>query len=831
MAKRQKSKKHTKQLPWAVCARMFFVLFFVSFAHFLAPTLLAPVPQAQLQAQEGQRYRQRGKSIPNSVVVERQDFVDWLKNVNPAESTKSSLYPKFLDEKIRPIAESKVPEVQDLARWAGRMLDIFAVLCWYGDRNEDRASGKMDVRENYAICQACIERLEQETIDLAAYRKNWSFKPGAAGHSSDEYVPTNVVLEEIQFALERRGMFWRQALAAATGPNFPVTKHFSKTVEELRQLTAQTLEVESYFLDEKTRSASGETIGKLWCDYLDTKSFIVELEATLRSLDRSTRLVSLTYPIIPIPMLVSFSDRANVVLHRLNDKELSKAQIAYLDVPAVKKWKEELAKWTADTVPIEVFLREVEAYESNAGMSDMSRLFRLTTRLSFSHTDNFRRLGLMGHEIYGGSNVKLYISKVLVNHLLPPSEPEVASFREYIQKQPVVGRRKTDLDINMNFQPDPTRLRLSLDVQGNVSTSSRASAFATTLFNRGQARFVARKDIELTAEGFQPSPCQVQVKSNRLTLQNFRTEFDGIPILSGVVRGVVQNQYEARQGGAREETRRKIVQQVRERVDKEADDRFGTFNEQLKDFMSTSMHDFGLFLEKNNASTEEHWLLTSWAIKSQDSLSGNTPAPETLPGAFADFKVHESALNAFLGKLDIAGQTSTIGELKTMLAERLRRPEIAEPDENDNTRIGFAEYNPLIVRFSDGRIELSISIKSLRIGRKTHRDFQVHVIYRPVLTPEGKLVLQRDSIIELKNTQAQFILRAVFGKIFPAERRISLTPKMLDENPQFAGLTTGQCRVEKGWFAIALIADASVFRTRNGKTLISDQLPHGRARR
>lgn len=792
--------------------RVFSCLALALLSFFLIPSMNC------VFAQKARKTSNVGKSAPSNVQLLPADYSELIQQADLEAGKKSELYPQAIAAQIRSLARSDAAPTQTLSRWADNLLDVLAALAWYAEK------------EQFGICNACLACFEQEIVKLATLRRTWA--PAPSELAQEEYVPSPVALEELQLALERRAVLWKQALDAENGPSYPVSKHFSKNAEDLRRLTEKTLAVESFFSNEKTAAQSGATIGQMWCEYLDTKSFIMDLEATQQSVFQPTRRVSADVSMIPVPMLVSFCDRANVILRRLDDRVLSKEQQAYLSTTVIAAWKEELANWSADTVSTRMFLRDLEKFENNGGMSDMARVFRLSTRLSFSRTDNYRRLGLIAHEMYGGPNVKVYVSKALVNYLLPPMEPEVASFREIIQKQQVVGRRKADMDIEMNFIPDKDRLFLTLDLHGNISTSSRAKAFATILNNSGYAHVAAQKRIELTETGFTLSPCEVNVKSNRLQLKNIRTDFDGIPILSGVFRGVVQNQYEARQGGAREETRRKIIRQVKDRVDEEADNRFGEFNVRFREFMTTSMNDFDLFLEKNNAATEEQWLLTSWAIRSQDSLSGNTPAPETLPGAFADLKVHESALNAVLGKLEIAGTTATVGELKQMLAERFKRPEMAEPGENDDIRIGFSEYNPLMIRFVDGRIEIEIAIDSLRLAGKTHRDFKICVRYRPVKTPEGKLVLQRDRVLNLYNVRAQVPIRAAFGKIFPLERPLSLTPKFLDEDERFEGLMVGQCRIEKGWFAIAMVADeeSEAFKGLRGRALIGTQAPKTRRR-
>jgi hypothetical protein len=221
-----------------------------------------------------------------------------------------------------------------------------------------------------------------------------------------------------------------------------------------------------------------------------------------------------------------------------------------------------------------------------------------------------------------------------------------------------------------------------------------------------------------------------------------------------------------------------------------------------------------LFLEKKDTRTEDDWLLVSWAIRGQNSLSGNTPAPETLPGSFADIKVHESAINMFVGKLDFGGKATTVGKIRQEVAEKFNRHQFAEPGDSDHVPITFSAYNPIAVRFADGIAEISISIDSLKIQWQTYRNFQVIVRYRVDCNEDGELILKRDPIINLINApRGQIPLRAAFAAIFPPNRSLVLNPSFLKDDPRFANLTTGHCRIEKGWFAIALIADERETKT------------------
>lgn len=545
--------------------------------------------------------------------------------------------------------------------------------------------------------------------------------------------------------------------------------------------------------------------GQTWGDYLETQSWLTDLEAYQQPQSQPIRRVSLSSPFLPVDVLKTLGHRANITMLRLESPKWTDEQRAFLNHPTINTWKEELQRWTVDIVDPIHALRLLEQYEETGGMSDMKAFSQHIDQLSTSRTAEYRQFGDSLRRQYGMANIRLFISSALLNNHLPPPASEVASFRETIQSQPTVGRRQTDSAFVVTFIPHPTRLLMSLDVGVDLATFSRSDAFATQLYNRGQTLVGARKAIELTEKGFLAEPSEARIVEHRMGLVRVNTEFDGMPILSGLFRNAVRNQYEDRFAAANRESQYKILRQVRAQVDRETEQRLLPINERIQRLSQFMGEEFGLRVEGRESRTDENWLLTSWGIRRQDALMGNTLAPETLHGTFADLKIHESLPNLLLGSLEFEGKRGTVGEFKEMLAEKLQQPALAESGEDDDVEVTFALHNPVVVRFVDGRVELTISIAALRLLRKTYRNFQVIVRYKPASDSEGRLVLERDGYISLINVREQFVMRTVFGKIFPVSRPLPLEPKVLEEDPQFDYLTTGHCRIEKGWFALALV--------------------------
>ena len=705
----------------------------------------------------------------------------------PANTAVDGFYPQTLEEQLQKIVESSAEEVDPLRKTCAAILD-------------DLKTTVVRLENNPAEPCPELQRLVESVKTLEMFRESWTTTVSV----EQPYVPSAVALEEISLAVKRRIFVWRGLFTAAAAAGTPVTTLYGKSLDDIERLRERTLAVEQYFT--RSRRSAEYKAGLTWREYLETQSWLAELEACRQPDDQQIRLVSLSAPLFPVEILTMLSHRANTTVHRLESPTLTNEQRAFLDHPTVSTWKEELQSWTADIVtPIHI-LRLLDQHEATGGMSDMKALSQFIDQLSTSKTPEYRQLGDNVRRQYGMANVRLFLSCALLSNHLPPAVSEIAAFREVIQSQPTVGRRQTETELAVSFMPHPTRVLTSLDIGVDLATVSRSDAFATSLFNTGRTLIIAKKTIELTEQGFLTEPCEARIVGHQMRLVRMDTDFDRLPILSGLFRDVVRGQYESRFPGANTETQRKILRQVRSQIDRETEQRLQPINDQIRTLSQYADAEFGLQVEQRESRTDENWLLTAWGIRGKGTLSSSTPAPETRPGTFADLKIHESLPNVMIGKLGLEGKRDTIGGFKAMLAEKFQMPDLAAPEENDELEVTFASHNPLVVRFVDNRIELTISITSLRLTRRTHRDFQVIVRYKPGYDSEGRLVLERDGYISLPNVvREQVIMRAAFGKIFPVSRPFPLVPKVLETDPQFDYLTTGHCRIEKGWFALALI--------------------------
>jgi len=607
-----------------------------------------------------------------------------------------------------------------------------------------------------------------------------------------------ILLDEILLFLDRRIILY-QLVYESLEEN---TSHTSRTKDDFDQIRIKTEELDHFFGKHSDNPAI-----KNWDEYLALSAFSKQLEWNQVFLENLSPRDSLT-----LEQMLEICNTANLILARLTFS-FSPEQKQFLAHPTIARWRHELDHWTDNTVHPLVFLAALERYESERTPSDNEALSKFSQRLYLCPNEKLHQLGKVSQSIYGGPNIKFFISEVLINHLLPSQDPEFDRVHDIILGRRVVGFRRTDTLVSLALEPDPNHLSMSLRVTGQVAATGQTQVKSTTVTSNSYANFLGEKPLEWTEQGLKYAPVTVGV-NNRTYLRNVQTGVDGLPLLGNLVKEIARNQFASQEDQITAETRMKISQKISSRIDTEVDERLQVFNENFRKNVLEPMERAGLSLEKKDASTTKDWLLSSWRLTSDVSLGSHTLEPETIQGAFADFKIHESAVQTALHCFDLAGQTMTVKGLREQIAEKIGRPQFAaEPNENDDVILSFAAKDPVSIRFQEGCIEITLSMNEMKANRRSiGKNFQFIVNYRPERDENGNLCLARDQghVIGPKNARTQIALRTVFTKIFPPNRTLPMVPPLFEVNERFTQLTTGMCRLENGWFALAIVEKKGV---------------------
>lgn len=614
------------------------------------------------------------------------------------------------------------------------------------------------------------------------------------------------LFEAFRCALDRRAFVWGRAA------EFFAAKNRGELVEaneistaELARIRETTAAAQAFFGDAE--------VGRNWRTSFEIDLLLADVERTLELASPKLRPVGLgggddSVAVERTRRTNFLRDRLNSVCYKIEKTPMTPEQRRVFERAPLNVWVATVAPFACDRADALTLLLEFEKYERDAGGEIGRTLQQTARRMTTSRSEVCRRLGKAFDVVYDNPNAKAYVSEALINRLLPIRDPEFSVVQETVLNNPVAGRRRADTQVSIELIPDPSRLLMNLNVAGRVVASTSSNVFPAKLYNESYATYLGQKTLEWRDDGFAYSPAVVSAESvNKLS--GVQTDVDFIPLVGDLTREVARSQYESKQAAIRTEMKAKVAREARARIDAEANERFDAVNARMRANFFADLERLGLSLKTQRSKTTDEWLLASLRLGTDFSLGCQTTEPPTLPGAFADVKLHESAVNAALERLELGGKTLTPAETLAYLAQKLNKPGLAEVAIEENELVlSFAETDPIVVRFFEDRAELRLKFAELTLGDKSWENVDVRVSYRPTVAEDGATVFERDGVVELDGPggmRAQLALRSIFSKVFPASKAFDLRPKVFDSDERFAGLALGLARVSRGWFAISVV--------------------------
>ncbi len=503
------------------------------------------------------------------------------------------------------------------------------------------------------------------------------------------------------------------------------------------------------------------------------------------------------------------SQIAKTVLKRISKANLSRQQRAVLSREPVAALAAELEAWAADPVDAAQLLADLERYEQTGLTSDAQRIASACRSLRASADDDARELGSQVASHYRDANVRLAISGKLVNRMVPPPYTVDAPVRDTIFGARVRGSSSTLMKLSVRLVPDPNRIRLGLEATGIVDSDTAARSGPATFYSEGQSSFIVQKLLLVGPGGLKVWPAIANADSYYNDLLDVKTDYDGLPVIGSLVRGIARSKHEESRGQARGETENKIATKARRQLDAEVQSRLDKTQDKLNGRMAT-LDRLGLAPQPVDFSTTDERIAMRMRVAGDDQLGAQTERPWAPSDSLLSLQIHQSALNNALARLELDGRTFDVPELFTWMRTRLGFPAGKLPEDlPEGVRLTFAKSDALRVRCDQGRIELTIALAELTDGQKRWRNFTVRTNFRP--TTQGLNVeLERDGTIflggESLKGKPQIVLRGIFSKVLPRDRRWSLIDEKIVKDARLSDLEVNQLVVEDGWIGVAFSA-------------------------
>lgn len=497
---------------------------------------------------------------------------------------------------------------------------------------------------------------------------------------------------------------------------------------------------------------------------------------------------------------------AREVLNRIAERRQAAGRPPLIEERSLAALDKQLQQWVAPPAEGVELLALVERYESNGRAEDARHLAELRDQLGRSTVAADNDLGRRIDVHYRNANVRVALNSQLINRLLPEQKTVESPVDDTILGTPVRGRSTTSTELAVRLLPDPRTWQVALEAAGNVESRTSSTYGPVTFLNQGAAQFCVRKRIVVDTAGIHAEPAAAAVDSNT-AVADMRTDYDNIPLVRSIVRNYAMSQRQQKEGQANQETEEKIRAAACSRVDSQVEPRLAQVEQNFRDRVLEPLKKLDLNPAVATLETTDTRLTVRSRLAGTDQLAAHTPRPDAPADSLASLQLHESAVNNLLDHLDLAGRTLTLPELLRHLNEKLSRAAKPLPqDLPEGVDVTFAKDAPMRVRCTGGRIELMLNIAEIRQGKRRWHDFEVRASYRPEM--HGLAAdFQRDGSIELGGLykgKTEVALRGIFSKVLSRERKISLLPSLVTDDPRLADLQVTQLVVEDGWIGVAI---------------------------
>lgn len=498
---------------------------------------------------------------------------------------------------------------------------------------------------------------------------------------------------------------------------------------------------------------------------------------------------------------------ALVALSRLHWQRLSEAQQRFLAFPEFEELGSHLLVWGRDAIDYRQLLSELETFEEDPINRISAQLAGSIQVLRLSREDKQQQLAAALNDHYRNANLRMTLSKQLIQRLLPSEQIDSRPVRQNILGADTSGDSTVHTQLRVQLVPDATAWNVGIGVAGDVVSMTRSSKGPAVFHSTSTAQIDSNRYVRLDPHGYQISAAPTQVASQDY-LRNMSTDFDSLPIIGDLARFLVREQFDQKRGLARRITQRIIAREADAELDRRLEENLSRAEKELADRIVGPLERLNLNPLVVAMNTTEDRLSIRYRVAHESQMAANTPRPRAPSDSLLSIQVHQTAINNTIEQVGLSGRLWTIPELYERLGNAFQGSKWELPaefgDEVNETKIRFADTRPATVELIDGKLRLTLRIAEFSQGDRFHIErFIVTSSYVPVADGMSAELI-RDGVVEIVSNHDRLKLRVIFAKVFVSNPQIPLISQSWVSDPRSDGLAVSQVEIRDGWLSVAV---------------------------
>lgn len=320
---------------------------------------------------------------------------------------------------------------------------------------------------------------------------------------------------------------------------------------------------------------------------------------------------------------------------------------------------------------------------------------------------------------YLNYNLHIVAHERFLDKVVRDKHNESSRVRDYVLGANVSGTQKTETVIGLDVKQSNDGVLFDLVLNGITRSNTAGVTPQATVYTAGRYNFTGRKEILFDGDTFEIGPARISVAARNNTYAA-RTKLDGVPIFSGIARGIAKKEAAKRRPQSEAIARSKVRKRVEPEFNKEVNEQFAKAEDELNSGFYQGLRDTGIFPSARNLKSSDTHILMDTRTMAPGELGGSRPVKVPYDGPGASVDLHESTVNNIFSQMDLAGKTMSDKEFAEYLRNffnkafglNLQPKEEAESYDDsgdDSTAFVFSKDDPMLIRFGENEVELTIT--------------------------------------------------------------------------------------------------------------------------
>ena len=624
------------------------------------------------------------------------------------------------------------------------------------------------------------------------------------GENSAEAVEAYCEVSRLAYRLQRRIAVWQSL------------RNDSKRSDRNLDVVFHSFVSDASFQSASFSRINFDNLDSSWVEYLKLR----ELQAAFGSLN---------------PDAAEQKKIARIVLARIYSPLLKPDQSDYINQVFDPMLISSLKAHASGEVDDAVLLQRIENYETKSSSLSGFYLNDEYQNLLWSNDPADRAIAAEIQTHYRNANFRFVVSERFLNRMIPDLPTTASPVSQTVKGARVSGQSHVSNQLRVDLIPNSSKIQLQLATVGDVRSDTIAKTKSFRIQNFGKARFQVAQQLTISPEGIDASSKpQAMSKANQYVV-GLESKMDNVPVVGWMARKLAAKKLRE-EGPDNDRLFQRTVessaedlmqQQVTEQVAKL---RYLTYTRLFQPLIEMELEPESIQM----ASTDKQ-VVMRYRLAGRDQMAANTSRPRDSGNSLLSFQLHQSAINNAIARIGLNGNQFTIDELAKHLRDVIGSEQVgsSEQESDRHAEIGFAYFDPIHVDFQDGQMNITLNLKSLKIGEtgKTWKNISLTAAYRFALDGMTIQLQQDDDGTRIKGKRLRFsdkaAISAVMKVLFKQQYAMNAIPQKLSERINCLRLEVSQLALSDGWLAVS-IDDQKSSTARN---VLDDQQRNGAIRR